>query len=191
MSLIFCRRSLLKTCLCNIYFVFCWQRALFPSRPSWCQHFPPLHSNHFIVNTCSRASSSGLIQRGSWGSGASCLLCTPSLPTPSHLLAAEWCWGKREMETETRKFCGPAVRITLVALLPVLENTCLRNQYRCSNGNCINSIWWCDFDNDCGDMSDERNCRECPSRQGRVPRLLDTHHCSGGWLGLMGCGLWF
>lgn len=40
------------------------------------------------------------------------------------------------------------------------ENTCLRNQYRCSNGNCINSIWWCDFDNDCGDMSDERNCRE-------------------------------
>ncbi|ERE76788.1 sortilin-related receptor [Cricetulus griseus] len=38
------------------------------------------------------------------------------------------------------------------------ENTCLRNQYRCSNGNCINSIWWCDFDNDCGDMSDERNC---------------------------------
>ncbi|KAB0402522.1 hypothetical protein E2I00_016487, partial [Balaenoptera physalus] len=38
------------------------------------------------------------------------------------------------------------------------ENTCLRNQYRCSNGNCINSIWWCDFDNDCGDMSDERDC---------------------------------
>uniref|UniRef100_A0A5F9DAM4 Sortilin-related receptor n=1 Tax=Oryctolagus cuniculus TaxID=9986 RepID=A0A5F9DAM4_RABIT len=38
------------------------------------------------------------------------------------------------------------------------EDTCLRNQYRCSNGNCINSIWWCDFDNDCGDMSDEKNC---------------------------------
>ncbi|NXP41491.1 SORL protein, partial [Leiothrix lutea] len=38
------------------------------------------------------------------------------------------------------------------------ENTCLPNQYRCSNGNCINSIWQCDNDNDCGDMSDERNC---------------------------------
>ncbi|XP_034995003.2 LOW QUALITY PROTEIN: sortilin-related receptor [Zootoca vivipara] len=38
------------------------------------------------------------------------------------------------------------------------ENTCLSNQYRCSNGNCINSIWQCDNDNDCGDMSDEKNC---------------------------------
>ncbi|NWR24900.1 SORL protein, partial [Emberiza fucata] len=38
------------------------------------------------------------------------------------------------------------------------ENTCLPNQYRCSNGNCINSIWQCDNDNDCGDMSDEKNC---------------------------------
>ncbi|XP_043936973.1 sortilin-related receptor [Protopterus annectens] len=38
------------------------------------------------------------------------------------------------------------------------ENTCQPNQYRCSNGNCINSIWQCDSDNDCGDMSDEMDC---------------------------------
>ncbi|XP_032658219.1 sortilin-related receptor isoform X2 [Chelonoidis abingdonii] len=38
------------------------------------------------------------------------------------------------------------------------DNTCLPNQYRCFNGNCINSIWQCDNDNDCGDMSDEKNC---------------------------------
>ncbi|XP_075460478.1 sortilin-related receptor isoform X2 [Ascaphus truei] len=38
------------------------------------------------------------------------------------------------------------------------ENSCLPSQYRCSNGNCISSIWECDSDNDCGDMSDEKNC---------------------------------
>lgn len=42
------------------------------------------------------------------------------------------------------------------------EHSCLPNQYRCSNGRCINSIWKCDSDNDCGDMSDEQECREYP-----------------------------
>ncbi|XP_069003442.1 sortilin-related receptor isoform X1 [Embiotoca jacksoni] len=38
------------------------------------------------------------------------------------------------------------------------EHSCLANQYRCFNGRCISSIWKCDSDNDCGDMSDEQEC---------------------------------
>ncbi|XP_036392634.1 sortilin-related receptor-like isoform X1 [Megalops cyprinoides] len=38
------------------------------------------------------------------------------------------------------------------------EHTCLPNQYRCANGRCVSSIWKCDSDNDCGDMSDELEC---------------------------------
>lgn len=39
-------------------------------------------------------------------------------------------------------------------------HSCLPNQYRCANGRCISSIWKCDRDNDCGDMSDEQECRK-------------------------------
>lgn len=32
-------------------------------------------------------------------------------------------------------------------------------EFRCNNGNLIPEDWVCDEDNDCGDRSDERNCR--------------------------------
>lgn len=102
--------------------------------------------------------------------------------------------SRMQLGEETRKrrrgsFVIPVVRITLAPLLPpTLENTCLRNQYRCSNGNCINSIWWCDFDNDCGDMSDERNCRESPG----VGYQTCTIARGPGWsFRLVACGLGF
>ncbi len=37
-------------------------------------------------------------------------------------------------------------------------STCEPDQFACSNLNCIPAIWRCDRDNDCGDMSDERDC---------------------------------
>ena len=38
---------------------------------------------------------------------------------------------------------------------------CNADQFQCANGICINKNWLCDFDNDCGDMSDEpANCSE-------------------------------
>ncbi|XP_013882871.1 sortilin-related receptor [Austrofundulus limnaeus] len=46
----------------------------------------------------------------------------------------------------------------MILLFLLSDFSCLPNQYRCSNGRCISSIWKCDSDNDCGDMSDEQEC---------------------------------
>ena len=41
------------------------------------------------------------------------------------------------------------------------NGTCAPSQFVCGTGRCIPLIWHCDRDNDCGDMSDERDCRKC------------------------------
>ncbi len=47
----------------------------------------------------------------------------------------------------------------VICFLFSAERTCdSDNQFTCGNGHCIPSHWQCDFDNDCGDNSDERSC---------------------------------
>ena len=38
--------------------------------------------------------------------------------------------------------------------------TCPITDFTCDTGKCITKRWQCDFDNDCGNMEDERNCSE-------------------------------
>lgn len=58
-------------------------------------------------------------------------------------------------------------------------------EFTCKNGRCIAKLWMCDFDNDCGDDSDEpaymcrqRNCttgwQRCPGQS--------NYRCIPKWL---------
>ena len=41
-----------------------------------------------------------------------------------------------------------------------VHQTCSADLFQCDNGICIQPAWECDGDNDCGDMTDEQNCRK-------------------------------
>lgn len=45
--------------------------------------------------------------------------------------------------------------------LPIAKQNCTEEQFRCSNGRCVPSSYYCDGDNDCSDNSDEpEHCRK-------------------------------
>lgn len=43
---------------------------------------------------------------------------------------------------------------------------CTESEFRCDDQSCIPSRWICDFNNDCGDNSDERDCGNCRPLKG-------------------------
>lgn len=56
-------------------------------------------------------------------------------------------------------------------LPPPDERTCEPYQFRCKNNRCVPGRWQCDYDNDCGDNSDEESC----SRSYPTPCSLHSH----------------
>lgn len=49
------------------------------------------------------------------------------------------------------------------------ERTCEPYQFRCKNNRCVPGRWQCDYDNDCGDNSDEESCSTCRLRAFAMP----------------------
>ena len=43
-----------------------------------------------------------------------------------------------------------------------LFSDCTEDEFHCNNGtgHCIPGSWFCDGNNDCGDLSDEQGCRK-------------------------------
>lgn len=60
--------------------------------------------------------------------------------------------------------------LTAPHLSPPDERTCEPYQFRCKNNRCVPGRWQCDYDNDCGDNSDEESCSMSPAQQGPFPR---------------------
>lgn len=60
------------------------------------------------------------------------------------------------MIVRTYWFVAPLLFNTLICL--PTDSTCDGGKFKCKNGQCIHATFRCDFDDDCGDMSDEENC---------------------------------
>uniref|UniRef100_A0A1A7WSZ5 Sortilin-related receptor n=1 Tax=Iconisemion striatum TaxID=60296 RepID=A0A1A7WSZ5_9TELE len=85
------------------------------------------------------------------------LLCLPQPSNRHTCVCPEGAPIKTMHDGELRCQCPPGYQLRNNTCIKT-EHSCLPNQYRCFNGRCISSIWKCDSDNDCGDMSDEQEC---------------------------------
>ena len=60
------------------------------------------------------------------------------------------CWGRGALVFHKHLYFVTKVFIFFTAM-----KNCTSEEFRCTNGKCIPSVWRCDHDDDCGDNSDE------------------------------------
>ncbi|KAI0231546.1 Low-density lipoprotein receptor-related protein 2 [Lamellibrachia satsuma] len=65
------------------------------------------------------------------------------------------------------------------------NSSCNETEFMCMNNRCIPTRWHCDRDNDCGDMSDETNCRRLISF---APCCLSSLSCVNEYLAIQSGG---
>ncbi|KAI9999372.1 hypothetical protein NQD34_018265 [Periophthalmus magnuspinnatus] len=106
--------------------------------------------------------------------------CSPcakkQLRTRSVLTPAQFGGAPCSEELMEERPCYPAKECRLPAL------SC-KDLFKCDNGRCINTTLTCNSQNDCGDNSDERNCRfvtsVCPHQSLRIVPGADL--IANGW----------
>ena len=66
---------------------------------------------------------------------------------------------RRDMAYKLKKSSDADVtNVIRVPVCVLAGTTCAANKFRCANGRCISPAWVCDWQDDCGDESDELNC---------------------------------
>jgi hypothetical protein len=75
-----------------------------------------------------------------------------------------------------------------VLIMPAKSQCNAVGEKMCSDGECLNDLWWCDGDADCKDKSDEANCTNkltdqvcAPTEFQCVLPLLDPQCIHQGW----------